>query len=212
MIRFFSNKKRGEDKLVSGDIKYHNLIDWWLNELTKEERTRIREVYKPMSSSNSEYFIDKGDIQYSSRSDLGFIGGLAGWFQKVEDYEIAEKILKKGNEIIVNNKNILDEHFFYLSAIRVYYKNRDKKERALDKAVYYCNKQIAISQLSKEGFLHEYPKSPLPEHTGYKQLAIVCEKNKNYKKVLTLSQRALSEGWGGDWEKRIARLEKKLNS
>lgn len=209
---FFSKNKRNKGAIVSGDIKYHNLTDWWLNELTLEERNRIREVYKPMSSSDREYFIDEGNIEYSSCSDLGFIGGLAGWFQKVQDYEIAEKILKKGNEIISNNENILDEHFFYLSGIRVYYKNREKKEGSLDKAIYYCNKQIEISKLSKEGFLHEYPKSLLPEHTGYKQLAIIYEKNKNYQKALTLSKRALSEGWSGDWEKRIARLEKKLNS
>lgn len=208
---FFFNRNKNRKVSVSGDIKYHNLTDWWLNKLTLEERNRIREVYKPMSSSDREYFIDEGNIAFSGSSDLGFIGGLAGWFHKVEDYEIAEKIFEKGNEIVSNNEDILDEHFFYLSGIKVYYKNRDKKEGALEKAIYYCNKQISISQLSKDAFLKEYPKLSLPQHTGYKQLAIIYEKNKSYKQALDLSYKALSEGWNGDWDNRIARLEKKLN-
>ncbi len=208
---FFFNRNKNKKVSVSGAIKYHNLTDWWLNKLTSEERNRIREVYKPISSSDEEYFIDEGNIISSTNSDLGFIGGLAGWFHKVEDYEIAEKIFEKGNEIISNNENILDEHFFYLSGIKFYYKNRDKKEGALEKAIYYCNKQISISQLSKDAFLKEYPKSSLPQHTGYNQLAIIYEKNKAYKQAVDLSYKALSEGWNGDWDKRIARLEKKLN-
>lgn len=212
MAILFFNSKKNKKVSVSGDIKYHNLTDWWLNKLTSEERNRIRHVYKPMSSSDREYFIDEGNILHSSSSDLKFIGGLAGWFHKVEDYEIAEKIFEKGNEIISNNKNILDEHFFYLSGIKVYYKNRDKKESALEKAIYYCNKQILISQLSKDAFLEEYPKSSLPSHSGYKQLAIIYEKNKAYKEALDLCYKALSEGWKGDWDKRIVRLEKKLNN
>jgi hypothetical protein len=52
----------------------------------------------------------------------------------------------------------------------------------------------------------------LPEHVGYKQLAIIRERAGDYAEALRLSKEAKREKWAGDWENRIARLEKKSAS
>ena len=50
----------------------------------------------------------------------------------------------------------------------------------------------------------------LPLHTGYEQLAIIKEKQKDYRSVIKISEKALKEGLGGDWERRIERAKEKI--
>lgn len=202
---------RGNKKIkIGGWIKYYNLEDWWLKELNDNERRIIRETYTPVTSAEEE-IIDKGSICYTSASKLAFIGGLVGWFKDVDKYNIALKIMQLGEDNINKTNDVLDVHFFYLNCIRVLYKNRDNYPDALDKAIEYCEKQINISNKSKIAFEKcEYFKE-LPSHTGYKQLAIIYEKRKEYDKALELTQKALEEGWNDDCQKRIDRLIKKID-
>jgi hypothetical protein len=59
---------------------------------------------------------------------------------------------------------------------------------------------------------HPYYDEPqmLPSHTGYKQLAIILEKEGDIKGAIKLSKQALEQGWTDDYKKRIERLNKKL--
>jgi hypothetical protein len=50
----------------------------------------------------------------------------------------------------------------------------------------------------------------LGEHTGYKQLCITRENQGNFAEVIRLAEQAKSEGWEGDWDKRIEKARKKL--
>ena len=50
----------------------------------------------------------------------------------------------------------------------------------------------------------------LPSHYGFKQLAIILQKRGEVSEALALCQQAKAQGWQGDWEKRIARLESQL--
>ena len=50
----------------------------------------------------------------------------------------------------------------------------------------------------------------LPSHHGYKQLSIILEKRGDFRGASDLCCQAKAEGWKGDWDSRIARLEKKL--
>lgn len=107
--------------------------------------------------------------------------------------------------------NILDKHFFYLSGIRLFYSNRNNDPMAFDKAVFCCQNQIAISNEAKREFLKEYNEDSLPSHTGYKQLAIIYEKEKHFTDALKITEQALAEGWNTeDCISRIEKLKKKL--
>lgn len=50
----------------------------------------------------------------------------------------------------------------------------------------------------------------LPSHHGYKQLAIILEKRGDYGDALAICEQAKGQGWKGDWDSRIVRLEKRL--
>ena len=207
---FFSKKKKSKTKEVGGNISYYNLSDWWLNELTEEERKFIREIYNPMSSSSEREYIDEGKIISSTQSKIGFLSCLSTWFNKKEYYNIAKKILLEGEKYINDNDDVLDKHFFYLAGIEIYYKNRENDPNALEYAIEYCKRQINISQEAKKAFLEEYPDKPLPGHSGYMQLAIILEKQKKYEEALNLTKQAFLQGWNEDSERRIKRLEKRL--
>ena len=195
-------------KRVGGEIAYYRLTEWWLNSLTENDRHIIRKTYRPMMIDRA---LDEGNITFSSQSVLAFLGVLAEWFKKADLYEIGKKILTEGEKHYDSNKNILDQHFFCLSAIRVYYTNRDNDPEALEKAIYYCKEQIKLAPKAKKQFLKESSSKTLPVHTGYKQLAIIYEKQKRYAEALSISEEAFSEGWNyEDCSKRIEKLKAKL--
>ena len=198
---FFKSKKTG------GEIAYYGLNNWWNEGLTQEERNVIRTIYKPIMSNCA---IDQGNINHSTQSKLAFFSGLATWFKKKEYYNIGVKIIVEGEKYINDCKSVLDKHYFYLSAIDLYYSNRNEQIDALDATIKYCKKQIEISKMVKNALLKEYPNSPLPNHTGYKQLAIIYEKQEKYEEAIIILNKALEEGWNTeDSNKRIQKLKKK---
>ena len=97
--------------------------------------------------------------------------------------------------------------------IKFYYANREK-ENHFDLAIEYCQKQIHISKQVKKAWLIKNFNDPqLPGHFGFKQLAIIYEKQGEYEEALELTKRCLEEGWNNkDSKKRIDRLEKKLKN
>ena len=52
----------------------------------------------------------------------------------------------------------------------------------------------------------------LPAHFGYKKLAVIRTKQGDFEGAIRLCEKALAQGWGGDWEKRIARLRRRSGS
>ena len=98
-----------------------------------------------------------------------------------------------------------------MNMIKFYYKNRENEEN-LQKSIFYCEKQISISKQTSKAFKEDplIGTSYLPSHTGFEQLAIIEKKNKNWNRVIELSEKAKSEGWAGDWDKRISEAKSKL--
>ena len=49
-------------------------------------------------------------------------------------------------------------------------------------------------------------------HTGYEQLAIILEKQREYDEAIDLCKQAQKQTWSGEWDKRIERcLKRGLN-
>lgn len=191
---------------IKGEIKYYNLTDWWLNELSDEEKNRIIKVYCPMGSNRS---IIEGDLLNASNCCLNFLWCLAGWFNNKQDRKIAFKILNKAKEYL-SSSTVLDIHFYYSTMIDVYYPERENDANALKTALYACKEQISLAPKAARAFKKEYSWQDLPSHRGYEQLAILYEKEGNFKNAIAISKQALTEGWAGDWQKRIERCTKKL--
>ena len=96
--------------------------------------------------------------------------------------------------------------------IRIYYRDRDRGSDTLQLAIQACEEQINLGPKAGSAFRQEYPESRLPMHTGFEQLTIIREKEKDYAEAIRLSQEAMAQGWNGDWEKRIARCIKRMGS
>lgn len=205
-LQFLKGLNKTNKHKIGGYIGLLNLTDWWFSTFTEEERTYINLKYQPMGSA--ENTLISGNVTCNV-STAKFLANLSSWFLSKKDLEIAKKIVVKAEQLYDDNIDIEGKHFYFYMLIKVYYKDRDNIE-SYKKDIEYCQKQIDISPQVRRYFLKQYPKSNLPAHTGFEQLAIIEEKNGNYKKALALSEKAKSEGWTNDWDKRIERLNKKL--
>ena len=180
---------------------------WWLKELSESERTEILSTFQPMGGDGRLLIMSN---KLSNQNCSHFLSILAGWF-KASNRDLGYKILHKAEDDLDYNSTILDQHFTYNALIDFYYRDRDKGQRYLDKALESCRKQISISKAA----IREFQKQEnyfLPGHKGFHQLSVYEEKQKNYKEALNLAKQAQADGWQGDWEKRIERLSKKLAS
>jgi hypothetical protein len=203
IFNFFKSRE-----VIGGDIAYHNLTEWWITTFTKQERDYIVETFQPLGGSGIRLI--KGDIQYCSGSAVSLLSSLARWFKNEKDRKIGYKLLDKGEELINTKTRLLDIHFFYQNKLEFYYRFRDIDQGALNVAIEACKRQIDISDKASLAFKKEYKDEALPIHVGYKQLAIILEKHKKYNEVIGLCEQAKNQEWNGEWNKIIARCNKKI--
>jgi tetratricopeptide (TPR) repeat protein len=98
---------------------------------------------------------------------------------------------------------------YYRDRAQYFYKRREEEPEALEMAIRYCEKQIAYAPMAIRANQMNPQSKGLPQHYGYKQLAIIYEKQGCFNEAIRLCKQALEEGWKGDWETRIRRLRQK---
>lgn len=196
---------------VNGQIGYFGLDEWWLSTFTDAEREYIQQTYKPFSvGTDQPSGLTEGTISFTTQTPIGLLWPLAGWFKKAEDFSIAKRLLEKAEELSANSSPS-DLHYFYTQKIEIFYRVRDIEPSALETAIQACEQQIEIASEVAKCMMEDYPEGSLPSHVGYKQLAIVYEKQKRYIDAVHLCQQAKEQGWNGDWDKRIERCKRKMN-
>jgi len=184
------------------------LSEWWMGTFTEKERSYIVTTFQPLWWDGKD--LVEGDIWGFSEEISSLLWSLAWWFKNEDDRLIAYRMIDKWSIHALELHNVLDLHFFYQNELEVYYRFRKIDDFALDRAISACQKQISISEESKEAFVKEYPDSILPTHRGYEQLIIVYTKKGQIEKAIQLVQKAMLQWWNWDWEKKLKRLENKL--
>lgn len=202
-MKYFNNFFR--KKRIGGFIKAYNLENWWNKSFNEEERDYIVKKYKPFGLG--ENTLIQGSFMNLNQPKSTFLTNLASWFSTKKDINIARKMIIEASKSFNEDIPILEKHFYYLELISHYYLDRENND-SFKLAIDACERQIAISKKVIPEFLKNFNK--LPGHPGFEQLAILEEKRKRHKKALQLSEQALSEGWKGDWQKRINRLNLKI--
>ncbi|OYD09531.1 tetratricopeptide repeat protein [Paludifilum halophilum] len=97
----------------------------------------------------------------------------------------------------------------YKEQAQYWYKQRNHQSEALEKTIRYCKKQIRYAPMAIRAHrMDPLSKGKLPHHYGYKQLAIIYDKQGKHDEAIRLCRQALEEGWNGDWEERIHRYRK----
>lgn len=207
---------------VEGDIGFFQLTAWWLSAFTDQERELIEERYRPLRDCNTKP-LTQGKIYSSSGSPAQLLWGLASWFSSPSHRPIQRRILAKAQELAEAGQNSIEIHFTYQGLIQSFYKDREANPTALETAIQVCVAQIAIAPQVAKAFKREHEKLQkrtinsdrrhfhLPRHVGFEQLAIIREKQQDYAEAIRLSEMAMKQGWGGDFEGRIARCQKKLS-
>lgn len=187
-----------------GYISFYHLNDWFYSEFSDEEIQFMEQKYDPLGSSAS---LTTGSAT-SGMSVSFFLTSLLGWFYSKERTDLCLKVAKKAEELFsTDNQSYTDLHFYYQQLIQFYYKLRSN-DTYLEKAILYCNKQIAISSFVSKEMKEDFPK--LPRHIGYEQLAIIEKKNKNWQKVIEICKQAQKEKWNGTWKERIEEARKHI--
>ncbi|MDE5422057.1 hypothetical protein L3073_07530 [Ancylomarina sp. DW003] len=205
-MRLFKRNKK-----IKGLISYYNLESFWLEALNDRERKIISENFNSGSiGSDSKDLLENNITEYPS-SKLSFVKGQVSRYTKPDFKDIGQKFVNLGNIEVINTNNTLDKHFYYAILIKYYYRHRSESDN-MEFAIKTCNDQISISKEAKKEFNKDFPTDSLPSHTGFEQLAIILEKSKKISDGIDLCNRALSEGWWGDWEHRIERMNKKIKN
>ncbi len=201
---FFSNNSE-----VEGQLGFLNLGVWWISSFSKDQRNYIEKVFQPFGHPEDSKPLTEGKIESSSITRISLLCSLSGWFSKTDDRHLAYQFLEKAICSIKPETDILDIHFLWGQVVAVNYKDRADPIR-LKNAIEACKHQIAIAPQAALAFRAEHPNTSLPSHVGFKQLAIINEKSKNYVDAITICRDAKKQAWNGDWDKRILRCEKKL--
>ena len=188
------------------------LLAWWMAQFSEAEREHILTKYQPLvMGQGGGPYADAYRIIRADGRPIIKLTALATWFMSPQDdLPLAMRLLRKGVELgEEKHGTILDQHFALLNVIKVSYRNRGNDVESLELAIDACERQIALAPLAAEMFKREERVETLPAHTGFQQLAIIKEREEDYDEAIRLSSEALSQGWSGDWEKRIARCDRK---
>jgi hypothetical protein len=204
---------------VKGELGYFGLEDWWLSTFSEEERGYFERTYRYLSvGGDNGQPLTHGDIYSLSRSSIFTLTGIIGALRDKPEYlHLVKPILQEAERR--KDGNALDFHFLYGLTARVTYALRGRHPDALNTAIDACKRQIAVAPQAADMFKLEIPAEKaqrilgarLPGHDGYTRLSIIYEHEKRYAEVIELATQAESQGWNGDWDKRIARCEKRLS-
>ena len=211
LIDRFRDRQTGQKptKPIGGKIAYFQLEAWWLSTFTEDERKYIQRqcAVEPVSEVAGVFLPDDlttGDIVNTSQSAVEMLTMLARGLDAPKDRAIAERVYDKALEL-AHGGDILDAHFLYGQMIKTLYRLREQPGYP-EKAIDACQRQISIAKEAAKAFRIEYPDSPqLPSHRGFNQLAIVLEKQRKFQEAIELAQQAATQGWPGDWQRRIER-------
>lgn len=104
------------------------------------------------------------------------------------------------SRIPASGSSILDRHYGLCMALS-YVPGEMQEEVAL--------MVVDMAFAVRKAMFQEYPDRPLPGHPGYQRLAINYEREQRFDEALVACRNAKDQGWFGDWDKRIARIEAK---
>ncbi|HCD14363.1 hypothetical protein [Shewanella sp.] len=212
-------------------LDYYDLKEWWNTALMPAQRAQIARDYQPMGyPSGTPFLYSPIGKSYGETGKCCLLDVLACVAKDAAKDIIWNKTEQAVKEALSQTKrNYIDIHLALAGLIKYHYRLRNDQAH-YEKAKELCLLQISISsklvkkfrypEKPKElkrlhkltGMTHPYYDEPqiLPSHTGYKQLAIILEKEGDLKGALELAKNALQQGWTDDYEKRIAKLTAKL--
>lgn len=102
---FFSRFRKQPEPAsrVEGLLGYYELGEWWQTTFSQAERDVIEARYLPMGERSGSRPLTQGHVRSVSMPASEFLAILAGWFRKVDDASIAQRIRAKIDELSQTN-------------------------------------------------------------------------------------------------------------
>ncbi|UWQ84454.1 hypothetical protein [Leisingera caerulea] len=175
---------------------------WWQSALSSEERETIESAFQPLGNISAEVLVASGNPSA--------IGDLVGHLKKEALRHLGYKLLGHADTLVTEEVSVLNLHFYWAARGGFYYRWRDHDDFALEEAVQSFQRQIGLAENAVRVFKKEKEWDFIPAHAGYRQLRIIEEKRGNLTLARALCEQAKSQGWADDWDKNIARLNKKI--
>lgn len=195
--------------ITGGLIGKYGLQDWWSGTFTEEERQYLILHSQKVFGVNHQWLIEGETPLFAGRTAGEALLAVVRMMSKPIDRFFHVRMLEEARRQAISHDDLRLLWWIYVALIQIHYVERDQREDAFNLAIEACEQMISLGP----AYLHlcKEQKIDLPrEHLGFKQLAIIREKEGNYQEVLRLCQQALTEGWPGDWSKRAARCERKI--
>jgi hypothetical protein len=188
------------------------LWSWWEETFTEEQRRRIEGLYDAsVSEPNTLHPGEAGGLTrgrvWSSQSRADLVAEL-GSLCFEHDENLSWKLWNAAEDMARADQNWHAVHFMFQDIGQRYYKLRDSRPDALEKAVAAAKKQIEVSVPSGRLFKNEWDERP--SHWGFTQLAIIFDKQGRWKEAISVCKQARKQRWAGDWDRRIERYEKRI--
>ncbi len=182
-----------------GQLEYYGLKKWWLSTFSEEERDQIENIIAPEKKGS---YLTKGRSFVGGGTKLSVIGSIASYLTKEDTPDLYFKVFTEA-EKFAHEATLSELHFLYSGKVSDLQQNLKRWDDVYDLLKEACYKQIEISEDVAGYFKKNDFSDTLPGHVGYTRLAIILQKEKIHSEVVRICQKALDEGWGGTWEKRI---------
>lgn len=196
---FIMDKKKGL-------LGYLGLKKWYLL-LSDSEKTRFIKL------AGSEQNLLR-DETWTSQAPATFLWCLGQNALFSKDYSLSEKILMKALGV---KGDILDKHCIYIILIKLYYRQRNTLNGALEKCIYYCKEDIKNFPKFRKAWIKNEKKQGLrkselyiPSIPSFERLAIIYEKQGRLSEAIEVCRKAIEYKLEGGFENRLKKLEKKV--
>lgn len=214
-------------------LDYYDLKEWWNTALTPAQRAQIARDYQPMGyPSGTPFLYSPIGKSYGETGKCCLLDVLACVAKDAAKDIIWNKTEQAVKEALSQpRKNYKDIHLALTGLIKYHYRLRENPVH-YDKAKELCLLQISIAKQAANAF--SKPPKPkgislkkleamlghkpvgydipqiMPSHIGFKQLAIILEKEGDLDGAIKLSEQARAQGWSDNYDKRITKLMAKL--
>jgi hypothetical protein len=175
---------------------------WWQSALSSKEQETIEGAFQPLGNISAEALVASGNPSS--------IGNLVGHLKQEALRQLGYKLLDHADSLVTEDVSVLDLHFYWGARGGFYYRWRDYDGFALEEAAQSFQRQIGLAENAVRVFKEDKAWGFIPAHAGYRQLRIIEEKRGNLTLARALCEQAKLQGWADDWDKNIARLNKKI--
>lgn len=184
------------------------LLKSFLQRVTEEDVARLgagscQELREPL---------ERGDIRVACHE----LGELARRLVSMETADLAITFCEFFRDIEDGSVDVLDRHFLYATEGQAHYLVRDEGPEHVRRAFEAFKRQIDLAPEAAREFLADAPHRGLPTHDGYRQLAVMYDRDGQPEVAMHLYMMAQKQGWWGERPdeitKRIERYRKKAES